>query len=284
MKLTYVMCGLLTIGSLVACSKPAETKKVDEPTKATMEVATQDTQSAKEYVPNPDWETLKVGAEVSYEPFEFKDKKGLPTGFEIELIQEIAKVEKFNVQIFNHSRKDIVPSFDKQNISIWASALSNSPKRAELMDLSNPIITTEMNVFVLDNDKNKNVTTAEDLKGKIFGVSKGASSRTFDEIEKLSGSKENVAIADSFFLAMTKVYSGKADAIYADKRVAQYFMQSFPEHKLKAIPLGKGEVAISFAVKKGDKKTLNKVNHGLKVVKENGTYDKLIKKWFGKLS
>ncbi len=88
------------------------------------------------------------------------------------------------------------------------------------MDLSDPIITTEMNVFVLDNDKNKDIITANDLKGKLFGVSKGASSRTLYEIANISGSKKNVAVADSFFLAMTKVCSGKADTILADKRVA----------------------------------------------------------------
>ncbi len=284
MKLTYVMCGLLTIGSLVACSEPAETKKADEPTTATAETQTVNTSSVEEYVPNPDWETLNVGAEVSYEPFEFKDKNGLPTGFEVELIQEIAKAEKFNVHIFDHSRKEIVETFDKGKFAIWASALSNSAKRAEVMDLSDPIITTEMNAFVLDNDKNKDITTAEDLQEKTFAVSQGASSRTLDEIERLSGSKDNVVTAKSFFLAMTNVYKGKADAIYADKRVAQYFMQSFPEHKLKAIPLDKGEVAISFAVKKGDTATLKKVNDGLKKVKENGTYDKLFQKWFGTVS
>ncbi len=284
MKLAYLACGLLMVGTLGACSKPAETKKADEPAKATAKTTTQDTQSAQEYVPNPDWETLNVGAEVSYEPFEFKDKNGLPTGFEVELIQEIAKVEKFNVHIFDHSRKEIVQTFDKGKYTIWASALSNSAKRAQVMDLSDPIITTEMNAFVLDNDKNKDITTAENLQGKAFAVSQGASSRTLDEIERLSGSRENTVVADSFFLAMTDVYKGKADAIIADKRVAQYFMQSFPEHKLKAIPLGKGEVAISFAVKKGDTKTLQKVNNGLKTVKENGTYDKLVNKWFGPVS
>ena len=33
------------------------------------------------------------------------------------------------------------------------------------------------------------------------------------------------------------------------------------------------------AVKKGNKELLKKINAGLKHVKENGTYDKLAKKW-----
>ncbi len=286
MKLTYLVCGLLMVGTLGACSKPAETKKADEPAKATAETKTENAQSTEQYEPNPEWKTLNVGADISYEPFEFRDKRGLATGFEVELLQEISKIEGFNVHFFQGSRKDqdIANDFNKKGFSIWASALSNNPRRAKLMDLSDPVISTEMVAFVLDNDKNKDIVTASDLKGKTFAMGKGASSRTADAIAKLSGSKDNIVIADSFFLAMTDVYKGKADAIYADKRVAQYFMQSFPEHKLKPISLAKGEIEISFAVKKGDKETLDKINNGLKTLKENGTYDKLFQKWFGKLS
>ncbi len=281
MKLTYLVCGLLMVGTLGACSKPAETKKTDESAKATTETQTKDTQSVEKYEPNPDWETLNVGAEISYEPFEFKDKNGLPTGFEVELIQEIGKVEKFNVQIFDHSRKEIVETFDKDKYAIWISALSSNPKRAELMELSDPIITTGVEAFVLDNEKNKDIVTYENLKGKTFGVNKGASSRALADIARLSGGENNTVPADSFFLAMSNVYKGKADAILGDKRVVEYYMQRFPEYKLKAVPLDKDERTVVFAVKKGDKATLKKVNDGLKKVKENGTYDKLVKKWFG---
>ncbi len=278
MKLAHLVCGLLMVGALGACSEPTDTKDT------TAETQTEETQSTEEYVPNPNWETLNVGSEVSYEPFEFKDKNGLPTGFEVELIQEIGKVEKFNVQIFDHSRKEIVKTFDNDKFAIWISALSSNPKRAKLMELSNPIITTGVEAFVLDNENNKNIVTYEDLKGKKFSVNKGASSRAFDDIARLSGGENNAVPADSFFLAMTHVYKGKADAILGDKRVVEYYMQSFPEHKLKAVSLDKDERTVVFAVKKGDKATLKKVNDGLKKVKENGTYDKLVKKWFGELS
>ncbi len=286
MKRTHLLCSLLLVSTLGACSKATEEKQEVVTPEATTqtEITPITRQSTQKYVANPDWETLNVGSEVSYEPFEFLDESGLPTGFEVELLQEIAKVERFNINIFNHPRKDIVNSFKQGNFAIWASALSNNPKRAKLMDLSDPIITTELSVFVLDNAKNQNIITAKDLQGKSFAVSKGASSKTLDNIEHLSGSKDDIVFANSFFLAMTNVYKGKATAILADKRVAQYYMQSFPEYKLKAIALDKGEISISFAVKKGDKKTLEKINNGLKTVKKNGTYSKLFQKWFGSVS
>ncbi len=283
MKPTYLMCALLTISGLVACSEPAEkAKETVTPKVATQEA--EDTQSTKGYVPNPAWETLKVGAEVSYEPFEFQNKNGLATGFEIELLQEIGKAEEFNVSIFDTPRKDIIKSFDKHGYAIWASALSRKPKREAIMDLSDTVISTEIGAFVLDNEKNKDIVDPEGLKDKTFAVSKGASDSTLDEIAELSGSKDNAVFADSFFLALTKVYNGQADAILADERIADYYMQQFPEQKLKKISLGKGEVEIAFAVKKGDTQTLEKVNSGLAKVKADGTYDKLVKKWFGDIS
>ena len=37
---------------------------------------------------------------------------------------------------------------------------------------------------------------------------------------------------------------------------------------------------MAFAVQKGNSELLDKINAGLKNVKENGTYDDLVKKWF----
>ncbi len=37
-----------------------------------------------------------------------------------------------------------------------------------------------------------------------------------------------------------------------------------------------------FAVQKGNKELLDKINAGLKNIKDDGTYDKLIDEWFNK--
>ena len=54
--------------------------------------------------------------------------------------------------------------------------------------------------------------------------------------------------------------------------------------KIKTIDLNSEQKDLAFAVKKGDKEILDKINNGLEKLKQNGTYEKLMQKWFSTTS
>jgi polar amino acid transport system substrate-binding protein len=73
--------------------------------------------------------------------------------------------------------------------------------------------------------------------------------------------------------------AGVYDAIAVDIGVAQ-FQLAANEGKYRILdePLSKEQYAIAF--KKGNTELLDKLNAGLAELKENGTYDELVAKWF----
>lgn len=80
--------------------------------------------------------TYLVGSEMTYEPFEFKTKNGEPTGFEVELLQAIAKAEGFNVQFLHGKRSEFAKLLNNDTHQIWASSFSINPERLAQVDMS----------------------------------------------------------------------------------------------------------------------------------------------------
>lgn len=271
-KLKYLAILALGMG-LSACSE--ETNNTQPNTTATHVQAASVSHQA-----NPDLPTYMVGSEVSYEPFEFKNEKGNPIGFEVELLEEIGKAAQFNVVFIHTPRNALENDLNSGRFSILASALSISPERMEKMDFSEPFLDFVREVYILDTPENAALKSARDLQGKIIAVNSGSSKTAIAAVEELTGSADKVEKAGSFYLALAATYNGKAIGTLGDSRILQYYDAKQPDIKTRAISLGDKPKQIAFAVKKGDTELLNKINQGLKTVKENGTYDQLLKKWF----
>ncbi|MDK4554382.1 transporter substrate-binding domain-containing protein, partial [Kingella kingae] len=83
---------------------------------------------------NPNMETLLVGSEVLYEPFEFKDEHGQPQGFEIEMMTEIAKAAGMNIQVIDVPRNTAETTLNSNKYQVFISAMSRSPERLEKLE------------------------------------------------------------------------------------------------------------------------------------------------------
>lgn len=222
-------------------------------------------------------DTYLVGSEISYEPFEFKDEKGNPVGFEVELLQAIAKAEGFKVQFLHDRRSEMERYLNNGKHHIWASTFSINPQRLEKVDMSEPFLDYEPALFVLDNDKTKQLLTPKDFKNQPI-ASHVSSKSDAALIEEVGGT---VVPVESFFLGIKRLHEGTAAAYIGDSRVFQYYQQKNPETKSRLISLGKEKKSFGFTVKKGNTELLNKINSGLAKVKASGELDKLVNKWFG---
>lgn len=232
---------------------------------------------------NPAWKTYLVGSELSYPPFEFKDKDGQATGFEVELLQAVAQKEQFNVQFLHSSRSELQNTLNNGKFAIWASALTNTPERQANMDLSKPFLNVKLAILIADNETNRYIRSTNDLKGKKIALNRNASKTSIEQVTAITGSADNLIFADSFYLALKEVYANHAIGAFGDSRVLAYHHEQNKQFPTRNIPLVNTQKELVFAVKKGNSEILNKINSGLDKVKADGTYNKLITKWFGNL-
>lgn len=274
---------------LAACNNETPVPETAKPTPAASNasVATSATVAASSVsVTNPDhnpnWQTYTVGSQLTYPPFHYQGEKGEPLGFEMELLQLVAKAGEFNVNVQHAPRSSLETTLDNGSIQIWSSTISVTPERSEKMDFSQPFMQTDREVILIqDNEANQKITDLNHLRGKKLAINKYSS--TAPEItKKLTGAASNAVITDSYHLSMKELFAGNVDGVLDNELVLiNYLRNNANAPKTRSLLVAEEKKDFAFAVKKGNTELLNKINKGLEKVKADGSYQKLVEKWFG---
>ena len=99
--------------------------------------------------------------------------------------------------------------------------------------------------------------------------------------DKLKG-KVNVRVYEDSVSMYKAVENNQADAAFEDLPVAGYTIKITPDSKLKIATDRLTSSSYGFMVKKGaNQELLAKFNNGLKKLKENGEYNKIVEKYTG---
>ena len=80
---------------------------------------------------------------------------------------------------------------------------------------------------------------------------------------------------------MMNLANGSLDAVVADAPVVLNYIVNNPEMPFKTVTDDFEKEYYGIKVKKGNTELLDKINEGLKKVKENGKFDEIHNKYFG---
>lgn len=180
---------------------------------------------------------------------------------------------------------DIVPwarairTIDNGSVD-FISNLVYSEKRAKKYIYSNSYITNRL-VFVKKNGDNFEFNDYEDLSNKKIGIVRG-----YFYTEKLTKATNFKKIeAKDFKTNLKKLLYKRIDLAIDDEKAARYIVANeLPSFKnkidfcKKAVSIKELHIAVSKNNPQG-KAIIKIFNKGLKEIKENGTYDEIIKKY-----
>ncbi|NBX05274.1 MAG: amino acid ABC transporter substrate-binding protein, partial [Betaproteobacteria bacterium] len=107
-----------------------------------------------------------VGANVGNVPWEFQDASGKIVGFEIDLVNEVAKRAGKTVQIDNIPFNGLFPAVQSGRIQIAVSSITITAKRLESLAFAQPYYDSDQSLSVLKTTK---IDKLEDLAGKTVG-------------------------------------------------------------------------------------------------------------------
>lgn len=208
-----------------------------------------------------------VGTNAEYAPFEYLDN-GKLAGFDIDLMNEVAKRAGIEIQWSDMSFDGIIPALNSGKIDISIAAFTITPERLKAVDFSVPYLDSPISFLTVDNK----ITDMNDIKGKKYGVQLGTTQESVaNEIENAT-----VVTYGTPAIAVLDLKSGKLDGVLVDDSVADSFITANPGVTL----VGKSEgdsKAIVFN-KKFDKAVLQKINEVIEEMKKDGTIDALAKK------
>ena len=130
-------------------------------------------------------ETLRVGSETVYPPFEFLDSNsGKYVGFDIDLIDEVAKRAGFEPQILSMGLDGLIPALMSGSIDVAVSALTITPERAAKVDFTKPYYESGLSMARKDDASIKGV---KGLENKVLCAEIGSSGSVF--MSKIKGAK-----------------------------------------------------------------------------------------------
>ncbi len=223
-------------------------------------------------------DTLLVAMEATFPPFEMTNDKGEIIGLDVDLLRAIGAVEGLTFEFQDLSFDSLIPALQSGQIDIAASGMSITPERQKEILFSDPYIEAGLAIAVPAN--NTTIKTSADLKGKVIAVQQGSTGAA--EADKLmeKGVIKSIKSYPSVSIVMMELLNGGADAVINDKPVTEAYAAK-QNGTIKLLPETLASDSYGLAVEKSRTELVAKLNNGLKTIRENGEFDKIMAKYFG---
>ena len=223
----------------------------------------------------------KVSTEPTYPPFDTTNKDGDIVGFDMDLMKAIAKDQGFKVEFESLEFDALIPALKSDSTDIVIAGMNVTPERAKQVAFSDPYYKT--GIVVLVKKDNTTITGWDSFtsgSGLKVAAQTGTSQADIAEQLKKEGKISKATILNQNTTALQQLENGDVDAVLVDKPVAVDIVASQgAKYKVVGDMKADSVADVAIAVKTDNKDLLKKINKGLKNIKENGTYDKLAKKW-----
>ncbi len=221
---------------------------------------------------------LKVATEPTFPPFEFIDVKTKKfVGYEMDLIQEVGKKIGMEIVMQPMGFDAIIPAIMGGTVDVGVAGMTITAERQKRVDFTTPDFVGGLAALVRAKDAGR-IKDHKDIMGKQVCAQLGTTGML--KAQELSGKKPKTF--NNVAEAMIELGNGGCEAVIADKPVAEYFMkESRQEKNFRVLPVQVTTENWGFAVQKGNKALLDKLNKALADLKADGTIAKIHKKWFG---
>jgi len=220
-------------------------------------------------------EKITVASNIAYPPFEFSPK-GRPKGFDIDLMNEIAKRVGFEVVYENVQFDSILRGLDADLFGAAISAMTITTEREKQIDFSDPYFDADQALLVRSGSK---IKTVDDLSEATVGVQAGSTGQLKGEDLYDDGQVGEVKPYRTIGEAFADLRIGKIEGVIYDLSAAHKKVTE-NEGKIRYVePIPTGEqYGIAFPK---DSLLVEPVNEALADIKNDGTYEELYEKWIG---
>ncbi len=218
---------------------------------------------------------IVVGTNAEFMPFEFTDDNNNIIGYDIDVIMAVAKAAGISATMHNQAFDTLIEGLQTGRLDAVISGMTITDARKEKIDFSEPYYNAAQ-VIVVQN-KTKGITKIEDIKGKLVGVQLGTTGDIMSE-EVMGENNPDLKKFRKYNEVFTELSLGRIDAVVVDLPVAEAYVKKMPGIYISSDKMSEEQYGI--AVKKGNKALLDKINEGLKKIRESGEYDAITAKWF----
>lgn len=220
-------------------------------------------------------DTIKIVSDTAYAPFEFKDTDQTYKGIDVDIINKVAEIKGWNIQMSYPGFDAAVNAVQAGQADAIMAGMTKTKERENVFTMSDTYYDTKV---VIATTKSNKITKYEELSGKTVGVKNGTAAQRFlESIKNKYGF--TIKTFDTGDLMNNSLSAGAVNAIMDDKPVIEYAINQGQDLSINMD--GEAVGSFAFGVKKGSKYEylVTEFNEALAQMKKDGSLDKIINKW-----
>lgn len=251
----WLLAGALGL-TTVACSSPGLSLRPNQ---------------ARGYVTDP--KTLVVTTEPNFPPFVYLNSEGKLVGFDVELIQEIARRLKLQVDFAYIPFDGLFATLEAETADAAINSITITAERDEAIDFSRPYFKSGLAIAVRADDTR--INSLQDLRGRKIAVKLGTTGAD------LAAQVPNAQLVtfDSAEKALLDLDKGNVDAVIKDESTTRGMIEMVGLKNIRLLPELLTEEYYGIGLPPGSP---NKVfiDQTLEAMIADGSYERLYRKWF----
>jgi polar amino acid transport system substrate-binding protein len=212
---------------------------------------------------------VRMGTEGAYPPYNFINDGGAVDGFERELGDELCARAELTCEWVTNDWDSIIPNLQSGNYDVIIAGMSITEERDQVIDFTQNYIPPASSAYAAlsaDVDVTSGVIAAQTATIQAAYVAESGAT-----LVEFATPEETIAA----------VRNGEADAVFADK---DYLVPIVAESGGELVwagdepQLGGG---VGMGLRESDTELRDKFDTAIQSMKDDGTLNPLIKKWFG---
>lgn len=213
---------------------------------------------------------VRMGTEGAYPPYNFINDDGEVDGFERELGDELCRRASLECVWVTNEWDSIIPNLVAGSYDTILAGMSITAERDETIDFTQPYTPPSPSVYIALSGAG-----AEVVEGKI-----AAQEATIhaDYLSQSGATLLEYGLAEELVEA---VLSGEADAALVDREFAHEAMDDNGDRLAVVGPDVMLDSGIGIGVREDDGRLKDKLDRAIDAMKEDGSLNALIRKWFG---
>jgi polar amino acid transport system substrate-binding protein len=227
-------------------------------------------------------ETLRLGTEGAYPPFNFIDSSGNVTGFDVEIGLALCEKMGTECEVIAQDWDGIIPGLLAKKYDFIIASMFITDERKEQVDFSDPYYLAAM-THAAPTDSGITDFTDEGMAGKVIGAQSGTTQAAYVEAVYPSADIRLYPAQDEVNLDLA---SGRLDLQVGDMLPILDWLENSDDGACCELigepitdPAFVGE-GVGIAVRQDDDELREKLNAALAEVRSDGTYEAINDKYF----
>ncbi|MGF7157825.1 transporter substrate-binding domain-containing protein [Bartonella heixiaziensis] len=235
--------------------------------------------SATLFIQSTNAQTLKIASDASYPPFSYIDSNNELQGFDIDISYALCKKMNVECTLITQNFEGMIPGLLAKKYDAIISSLAPTQERLQKIDFTDPYYNTALAVIVTKVSEITEIS-AEAFKGKNLGVQSNTTQAAYAE-DHYASEEVNIKLYPTIIEMNRDLLSRRLDVVIADKLQALNWLKNEGKDCCQLLgTLEETNFPIAIALRQNNNELKNKFNKAIKEIHLDGTYEKIMKKYF----